>query len=98
MSISGRIKGAAQEVSGKVKEATGQAVGNPDLEKEGREEGATGEARQKIEKDIEQAKGAVQQATGRGKAAAGAAIGDTGREVEGKLEEVEGKIRQKGNE
>ncbi|APR84206.1 Hypothetical protein A7982_09555 [Minicystis rosea] len=98
MSITGRIKGAAQEMSGKVKEAAGKAVGNPNLEQKGQEQQAVGEARQEIEKNVESAKGAAQQAAGRVKSTVGAATGDTKTEAEGKLEELEGKARQKTNQ
>ncbi|MFT3774105.1 MAG: CsbD family protein [Minicystis sp.] len=98
MSITGRIKGAVMEISGRVKQVAGKAAGDPDLEQKGREEELTGEARQTIEKNIEQAKGAGQQAAGRVQSTAGAATGDAKTEAQGKLEELQGKIRQKTNE
>lgn len=98
MSIAGRFTGAAQKIAGKVKQAVGKAANDPDLEQKGLEEEATGEARQELEKKIEQAKGAGEQAAGRAKSTIGAATGDASREAEGKIEEIEGQIRRKAND
>lgn len=98
MSITGRIKGAVQEISGKMKQAAGKAADRPDVEQKGREEERTGQVRQDIEKGVEQVKGAGEQAAGRAKAAVGAAEGDAAREAEGKLDELEGEIRRKAND
>lgn len=98
MSIAGRFTGAAQAIVGKVKQVAGRAAGNPDLEQKGLEEEATGEARQELEKKIEQAKGAGQEAAGRVKSTVGAATGDASKEAEGKVEEIEGEIRRKAND
>jgi len=42
MSIMGRIKGAAQEVSGKVKQAAGRPANEPELGQKGPEQGGNG--------------------------------------------------------
>jgi uncharacterized protein YjbJ (UPF0337 family) len=43
-----QIEGKIHEVKGKIKQAAGQAVGNPDVEAEGRSENLAGKIQQKI--------------------------------------------------
>jgi len=43
-----QIEGKFHEVKGKVKEAAGQAVGNPDLEGEGKAENLGGKVQKKL--------------------------------------------------
>jgi uncharacterized protein YjbJ (UPF0337 family) len=43
-----QIKGKFHEVKGKIKETAGQAVGNPDLEAEGRVENLDGKVQTKV--------------------------------------------------
>ncbi|MDX2592619.1 MULTISPECIES: CsbD family protein [Streptomyces] len=50
MAGSKKAKAKTEQVRGKVKEATGRAVGNERLEAEGRMEAARGDARQAKEK------------------------------------------------
>jgi uncharacterized protein YjbJ (UPF0337 family) len=47
-STNDQIEGTVHEVEGKVKEAVGHAVGNPDLEAEGQAENLAGKVQQKV--------------------------------------------------
>jgi uncharacterized protein YjbJ (UPF0337 family) len=47
-STNDRIAGKFHEVKGKVKEAAGQATGNPDLESEGKGENLAGKIQHKV--------------------------------------------------
>jgi len=49
MGTSDKIKNAAQEASGKVKETTGDATNNPDLEAEGQREQTEANVKQAAE-------------------------------------------------
>ena len=48
-----QVKGAAQQVKGKVKETTGKAVGNPRLQVEGNLEKNVGKVRQSVARPME---------------------------------------------
>ena len=50
MSAMDKIKNAAEKVTGKGKEATGDAVGNPDLKAEGQTDQTKGDLKQAGEK------------------------------------------------
>jgi uncharacterized protein YjbJ (UPF0337 family) len=43
-----KIKGTAKEVAGKVKEQTGKAIGNPDLQDRGTSEKVAGKVEKKV--------------------------------------------------
>jgi uncharacterized protein YjbJ (UPF0337 family) len=47
-STNDQIEGKFHEVKGKVKEAAGQVVGNPDLEAEGKAENLAGKIQRKV--------------------------------------------------
>jgi uncharacterized protein YjbJ (UPF0337 family) len=47
-STSDKVKGTAREVGGKIKEETGKAIGNPDLEDRGTAEKVGGKAEKKV--------------------------------------------------
>jgi uncharacterized protein YjbJ (UPF0337 family) len=47
-STNDRIEGAIHEAKGKVKETAGQAIGNPDLEVEGKIENFGGKVQRKV--------------------------------------------------
>jgi uncharacterized protein YjbJ (UPF0337 family) len=47
-STNDQVEGKLHEVKGKVKEAAGKAVGNPDLESEGRAENLAGKIQHKV--------------------------------------------------
>ena len=46
-STNDQVEGKLHEIKGKVKEAAGQAIGNPDMETEGRVENLAGKIQQK---------------------------------------------------
>jgi uncharacterized protein YjbJ (UPF0337 family) len=47
-STTDKVKGTAREVGGKVKEQTGKAIGNPDLEDRGTAEKVAGKVERKV--------------------------------------------------
>jgi len=47
-STSDKVKGTAREVGGKIKEETGKAIGNPDLEDRGTAEKVGGKLEKKV--------------------------------------------------
>lgn len=59
-----RVKGAAQEATGKVKKAVGAAADRPDVESEGRVDEALGKARQELAKAAEKAKEKIGEVAG----------------------------------
>jgi len=93
-----RLKGAAQEIGGRVKEGVGAALDKEQLEREGRAEQAQGQARQDVAKTSEKVKGFGEEAKGRVQSTAGAISGDEKQEAKGKAEELKGQARQKLNE
>ena len=98
MSTGDRIKGAAQELGGKIKEGFGKATNDPQMAQEGRADQAEGELRQDVAKTGEELKGTGEHIKGRVKSTVGAATGDRQMEGEGKWDELKGKVRQKINE
>jgi uncharacterized protein YjbJ (UPF0337 family) len=93
-----QMKGAGQQVKGKVKETTGRAVGNPRLEVEGNLEKNVGKVRQAVARPMEAVKGAAQEAKGSIKRSVGEAAGDPDLAGQGEAERVSGKVRRKLNE
>jgi len=93
-----QVKGAGQQVKGKIKETAGKAVGNPRLQVEGNLEKNVGKVRQAAARPIEAVKGAVQEAKGSLKRGMGEAAGNPSLAGEGEAERVEGKVRRKANE
>ena len=55
-----QMKGKAEKAKGYIKEEIGEAIGNPDLEDEGRAERAKGAAREKLGKAREKVGEAVE--------------------------------------
>ena len=47
-STTDKVKGTAREVGGKIKEETGKAIGNPDLEDRGTAEKVAGKVERKV--------------------------------------------------
>ena len=47
-STNDEVEGTLHQVKGKVKEVAGQAIGNPDLESEGKVENLAGKIQQKV--------------------------------------------------
>ena len=98
MGIGNRIKGAAGELGGKVKEGVGNMTNDPRLVREGLDDQQRGQNRQGYEKAHQQVEGVGEQFKGRVKSTVGAATGDESTEMSGKLDELKGKIRRKLNE
>ncbi|MDI1451559.1 CsbD family protein [Polyangium sp. 6x1] len=97
MGIGNRIKGAAEELGGKAKEALGNLTEDERLRREGISDQGRGQGRQDAEKAGQQVEGTFEKAGGRVKGAAGAITGNQGQQAEGKFEELKGEIRQKVN-
>lgn len=93
-----RMKGAAQELGGKLKKGVGKAIGNEQMEAEGTVTEKKGEATQEAAKSAERTKGKVEEMVGTVKSRVGAAIGNEQMKVEGKAKELKGEGRQKANE
>jgi uncharacterized protein YjbJ (UPF0337 family) len=66
-----KLKGKAEAAAGFVKEKVGKATDNPELEAEGTEDRAEGEARAEAAREVGYAKGVVDTAVGRAKDAVG---------------------------
>ncbi|MDC3962759.1 CsbD family protein [Polyangium jinanense] len=97
MGIGNRIKGAAEELGGKAKEALGNLTDDERLRREGISDQGHGQGRQDVEKAGQQVEGTFEKAGGRVKGAAGALSGDERKQAEGKFEELKGEVRQKLN-
>ena len=97
MSTADRLKGGAQEIGGKIKEGVGNAIGNPNMAQQGRQDQTEGQFRQDMAKTGQEIKGAGEQLGGRVKSTVGAAVGNERLEGEGKLDELKGKVREKLN-
>ena len=92
-----RIEGAAEELGGKIKKGVGHAIGNEQMEAEGRVTELKGEAKQAAAKAGERVKGAAEQVGGALKKGVGQLIDNEQMEVEGKAKELQGQARQKAN-
>ena len=92
-----RIEGAAEELGGKIKAGIGSAIGNEQMEAEGRATELKGEAKQAAAKAGERVKGAVEEAGGALKKGVGKLIDNEQMEVEGRAKELQGEARQKAN-
>lgn len=89
-----RGEGAVEELGGKIKAGVGKAIGNEQMELEGRAKQAKGVAKQEAVKASERVKGKIEQGIGRVKSTIGAAIDDDDLEVEGDAQETLGEARQ----
>jgi uncharacterized protein YjbJ (UPF0337 family) len=92
-----RAQGAAEELGGKIKGAVGAAIGNEQMEVEGRATELKGKARQETAKAGERIKGAVEQVAGSVKRAVGEVIDNEQMEVEGRATELKGQARERTN-
>lgn len=92
-----RGEGAAEKLGGKVEGAVGKAIGNEQMEAEGRAKELKGAAKQKAAKAGERAKGKKEKALGAVKNRVGAAIGNEQMQAEGKGKELQGEARKKAN-
>jgi uncharacterized protein YjbJ (UPF0337 family) len=97
MSIGNRIKGAGEELGGKVKEGLGNLTNDERLRQEGLADQEHGQAQQDAAKTEQQVKGSFEKAGGRVQGAVGAMTGDESKQAEGKLNEWKGEARQKLN-
>ena len=89
-----RGEGAVEELGGKIKAGVGKAIGNEQMELEGRAKQAKGVAKQEAAKASERVKGTIEKGIGRVKSTIGAAIDDDDLEVEGDAQETLGQARQ----
>jgi diguanylate cyclase (GGDEF)-like protein len=92
-----RIRGAAKQAGGTIKKAVGKAIGNQQMEAEGRVDEIAGAAEQTTAKASERVKGAVEEAGGSIKKAVGKLIDNDQMTLEGKAKEAQGSARQKLN-
>jgi uncharacterized protein YjbJ (UPF0337 family) len=97
MSMTEKIKNAARDIGGKVKEAAGKATGNPSLEAEGKIDQIEAEAKKCAEEAAEKAKAAEEEAAGRAKSVVGAMTGDKRLEAEGLADRAKASVRDKLN-
>ena len=93
-----RIKGAAEEAMGNVKQGVGNLIGNEQMQAEGKAKELKGEAREETAKASERTKGAVEEVTGAIKNRVGAVIDNEQMQAEGKARELKGEARQKAND
>ena len=92
-----RGEGAAEKVGGKIKQGIGKAIGNEQMEAEGKAKELKGEAREESAKAGERSKGKVEEVTGAIKNRVGAVIDNEQMQAEGKAKELQGEARQKVN-
>ncbi len=93
-----RGKGKLQELGGSIKETVGNAVGNEQMEAEGKASKLEGAGRQEVAKGVGQAKGAAEELGGNLKQGVGSLLGNEQMEAEGKAGELKGETRQKANQ
>jgi uncharacterized protein YjbJ (UPF0337 family) len=93
-----RAKGKLDEPAGKAKAKVGKAIGNEQMEAEGRARELKGLAAQQIVKAGERVKGQIEEVTGRAKKKVGALIENEQMQAEGALRQLKGKTRQRINE
>jgi uncharacterized protein YjbJ (UPF0337 family) len=92
-----RGEGFAEEMGGKVKKGIGKAIGNEQMEAEGKAKELKGEGKQEAAKAAERTEGKVEETKGTVKNRVGAFIGNEQMQAEGKAEELKGDARQKAN-
>lgn len=95
---SDRAVGAVKELGGKIKGAVGKAIGNRQMEAEGKAAQYEGAARQAAAKASERGKAMVESVAGAVKERVGAAIGNEQLELEGKAESLVGEARKGANQ
>ncbi len=92
-----RGEGAAEKLGGKVKSTVGKAIGNEQMEAEGKAKELKGDAKQRAAKAGERTKGKKEEILGAVKNRVGAAVGNEQMQAEGKGKELKGEARQKAN-
>src|SRR4029450_4236241 len=85
-----RIKGAAEELKGKVKKGVGDLVDNEQMEAEGEAERLKGQARQDAAKATEYTRGVGEELKGNVKKGVGDLVDDERMEAEGEAERLKG--------
>ncbi len=93
-----RIKGAAEEALGNVKQGVGNVTGNEQMQAEGKATELKGEARQEGAKAAERAEGLGEEVGGNIKQGVGKLIGNEQMQAEGTATELKGEARQKAND
>lgn len=92
-----RSEGVAEQIGGKIKKGIGRAIGNEQMEAEGKAKELKGEAREESAKAAERGKGKVEEVTGAIKNRIGHVIDNEQMQAEGKARELKGEARQKAN-
>jgi len=82
---------------GAIKENAGYAMGNKEMEAEGKASRDKGTAEVEGAKAKQRTKGAGEQLKGKTKDVAGSALGDRTMQAEGKAEDLQGKTRREAN-
>ena len=92
-----RSEGAAEKLGGKLKRAVGSAIGNEQMEAEGRAKELKGHTKVESAKAAERSKGKLEEVAGAVKNRVGAVIDNEQMQAEGKVKELKGEARQKAN-
>lgn len=95
--ISKRTEGTIDEAAGKIKAGIGKAIGNEQMQVEGRAKQAKGVAEKEGAKAVERGKGAVEKVVGKAKAAVGNLTDDEDLKEEGEDDETVGEARRELN-
>ena len=92
-----KLKGAVEEVAGKIKKSVGRAVGSRQVEAEGVATEEKGKTRQEAAKAGERVKGALRAVGGKIERAAGRLIGDKELTADGVANVVKGNAKVRSN-
>jgi uncharacterized protein YjbJ (UPF0337 family) len=95
---SDRAKGIVEKIGGTIKKKVGKAIGNEQMEAEGKAKELEGNARIAAAKARERGKGKVEEVVGVVKKEVGHVIGNEQMRAEGKATELKGEARQKANQ
>lgn len=95
--VSNRAKGKVDEVAGRLKGAVGKAIGNEQMQVEGKARELKGTATQNVAKASERTKGQVEQVAGSAKKGLGKAIGNEQMQAEGAIKKAKGATRERAN-
>jgi len=95
--VGNRAKGKVDEVTGRLKAAVGKAIGNEQMQAEGKARQLKGSVAQQVAKASERTKASVEQAAGSVKKGVGKAIGNEQMQAEGALKKATGAVRKRVN-
>ena len=95
---SDRAKGIVEKIGGTIKKQVGKAIGNEQMEAEGKAKELEGDARIAAAKARERGRGKVEEVVGVVKKEVGHVIGNEQMRAEGKATELKGEARQKANQ